>query len=95
MARPFLFIGMTLIVVLVLLAPSRGLRLGVVGGESLPPGDPAAEATRLAVDQLGFPTYSPVLVVASGVATVDQAAAVEARLRTAAQGRPVRGPGPP
>jgi trehalose monomycolate/heme transporter len=91
MAHPLAFIGLTLAVVLLLLAPARGLRPGVVGSESLPPADPAAEATRISVDRLGFPAYSPVLVVANGVSTAAEAAAVESRLREAAQGQPVRG----
>jgi trehalose monomycolate/heme transporter len=92
MARPFLFIALTLAAVLVLVAPARGLRLGVVGAESLPPDEPAAQATHIAEEQLGFPAHSPVLVVASGVASSEQAAAVESRLRAAAEGQPVRGP---
>jgi trehalose monomycolate/heme transporter len=92
MARPFLFIALTLAAVLVLVAPASGLRLGVVGAESLPPDDPAARATRIAEEQLGFPAHSPVLVVASGVASPEQAAAIESRLRAAAEGQPVRGP---
>ncbi|HXM55960.1 MAG TPA: MMPL family transporter [Candidatus Dormibacteraeota bacterium] len=92
MARPMVFIAAALAVVAILVAPARSLRLGVVGAESLPPGDPAARATRLAQDQLGFPPYAPVLVVASGVATPAQAAEVERRLRQAAGGQPVTGP---
>jgi uncharacterized membrane protein YdfJ with MMPL/SSD domain len=92
MARPLVFIAVALAVVAVLVAPTRSLRLGVVGAESLPPGDPAASATRLAQEQLGFPSYAPVLVVASGVTTPARAAEVERRLSAAAEGQPVTGP---
>jgi trehalose monomycolate/heme transporter len=92
MARPFLFIAAALAVIALLVAPARGLRLGVVGAESLPPGDPAARATALAQEQLGLPAHSPVLVVAGGVGDIGQAAEVEARLRAAVDGQPVVGP---
>jgi len=92
MARPFLFIALTLAAVLVLVAPARILRPGVIGAESLPPGDQAAQATRIAEERLGLPSRSPVLVVASGVGGLEQAAEVERRLRVAVQGQPVLGP---
>jgi RND superfamily putative drug exporter len=92
MARPVLFIGASLAVIALRVTPARSLRLGVVGAESLPPGDAAARATRIAQDQLGFPRYAPVLVVASGVTGPEQAAELERRLRDAADGQPVTGP---
>ncbi|MDP9247786.1 MAG: MMPL family transporter, partial [Candidatus Dormibacteraeota bacterium] len=67
MARPFLFIGLTVAVVVVIAWPARDLKPGVVGAESLPSDDPAFQAQRLGESQLGFPTYSPVFLVARGV----------------------------
>jgi trehalose monomycolate/heme transporter len=92
MARPFLFIVVSLAVVAVLLWPARGLRLGVEGIESLPPGAAARTAERVAEQQLGFPAHPPTLVVAQGVNDVATASQLEARLRTAAEGQPVVGP---
>ena len=91
MARPFLFIGLTLAVVVVIAWPARDLKPGVVGAESLPADDPAFQAQRLGESQLGFPTYSPVFLVARGVNSTTLAAEMESRLRAAAEGQPVRG----
>ena len=92
MARPFVFIAVTLGLVLLLASPARNLKPGVVGAESLPADDPAFQAARLAQSQLGFPTYQPTFVIASGVDGPAAAAQIESRLRAAAGGQPVRGP---
>jgi trehalose monomycolate/heme transporter len=91
MARPFLFIGVTLLVVLFIAAPARNLKPGVVGAESLPADDPAFQAQRLAEWELGFPRYAPGFLIARGVDGPVAAAEVERRLRAAAEGQPVRG----
>ena len=91
MARPFVFIAVTLGLVLLLASPARSLKPGVVGAESLPPDDPAFRAERLAQAQLGFPRYQPAFLVAKGVDGPAAAAEVEERLRQAASGQPVRG----
>ena len=93
MARPLLFLGLGLAAVLVLAAPARALRLGVSGVESLPPGDQAAQALRIGQAELGFPAHSAVVALASGVGSPAVAAEVEARLRQAADGQPVRAAG--
>jgi trehalose monomycolate/heme transporter len=81
MARPLVFIGLVLAVVLVLAWPARHLTPGVVGPESLPPNEPAVTAERIVHQQLGFDRHGPVLVVAEGVRDGDQAAALETRLK--------------
>lgn len=91
MARPALFIVLTLAVVLALLSPARSLRVGIEGSESLPPGDQAARAEQIGRAQLGLPSHPPVLAVASGVDGPALAAEVESRLRLSAGGQPVRG----
>ncbi len=92
MSRPGRFILVSLALVLVLAAPARDLRLGVVGAESLPPEDEAAQANRIAQADLGLPAHGPVLVVVGGVPDLGTAVALEQRLRAVAQGQPVRGP---
>jgi uncharacterized membrane protein YdfJ with MMPL/SSD domain len=91
MRHPFFFIAAALAAVLLIAWPARSFHPGVVGAESLPPGDPAVTAARIARQQLGFATYSPVVLVAQGVNTPEQAAAVEAQLRAAAGNQPVTG----
>jgi uncharacterized membrane protein YdfJ with MMPL/SSD domain len=91
MARPFLFIGIALAVVLVIAAPARHLKPGVVGSESLPADDQTFQAERIAQSQLGFPKYSPTFVVAQGIDSPATAAEVERRLREAAEDQRVTG----
>jgi uncharacterized membrane protein YdfJ with MMPL/SSD domain len=91
MARPLLFIGITLAVVLVIASPARDLKPGVVGAESLPRDDQAFQAERLAQSQLGFPKYLPTFLIARGVAGPEVAAELERRLEAAAGGQPVTG----
>jgi trehalose monomycolate/heme transporter len=91
MARPLLFIGITLAVVLVIALPARDLKPGVVGAESLPPDDQAFQAERLAQAELGFPKYLPAFVIARGVTSPEVAGEVERRLKAAAGGQPVTG----
>ncbi len=91
MKRPFVFIGGVLAAVVLIAWPATGFHPGVVGAESLPPGDRAVVADRLAHQQLGFAPYTPVLVVARGVTTPEAAAELEMRLRQAAGGEPVTG----
>ena len=93
MRRPFLFIAATLAVVLVLGWPARHIDPGVVGAESLPPGDAAYRADQLGREQHGFPAYSPILVVAQGVNTFAQAGRLEEQLNGVAGKQLVRGPG--
>ncbi len=93
MRRPLLFMGAVLAVIAVLAAPAFSLHPGVPGPESLPPDDPAVAADRIAHAQLGLPPYAPVLVVARGVGSADQAARLGAALRKAASGQRVTGPG--
>jgi len=92
MARPLVFIGVALAITLFLAWPARNLRPGVLGAESLPPDDPAVRAAQLGQGQLGFPARLPVLLVASGVDTPQRLAELDRRVRSAAQGQPVRGP---
>jgi len=92
MRRPMRSILLVLAVVLILAAPARSLRVGVVGAESLPPQDPAAQAQRIAISQLGLPSRAPVLVVASGVPDLASADRLEAVIRAAAGGQRVIGP---
>jgi len=92
MSRPGRFIALSLALVLLLAAPARDLRLGVVGAESLPPEDEAARADRIAQADLGLPAHGPVLVVAEGVPDLATAVRLEGRLRAVAEGQPVRGP---
>jgi uncharacterized membrane protein YdfJ with MMPL/SSD domain len=92
MARPLVFIGLALAVILLLAWPARGLRPGVLGAESLPPDDQAARAQALGQSQLGLPDRQPVLLVASGVDGPGRLARTERAVRAAAQGQPVRGP---
>jgi uncharacterized membrane protein YdfJ with MMPL/SSD domain len=91
MARPLLFIGITLAVVLVIASPARDLKPGVVGAESLPPDDQAFQAERLAQSELDFPKYLPAFVIARGVTSPEAAGEVERRLKAAAGGQPVTG----
>ena len=91
MRRPALFITGVLVVVLVLAWPARNFYPGVVGAESLPPGDPSFTADRLLREQLGGQQHEPILVVASGVSSVDEARALEAGIRSAAGGSNVVG----
>jgi RND superfamily putative drug exporter len=91
MARPFLFIGITLAVVLLIASPARNLMPGVVGAESLPGDDQAFQAQRIAESQLNFPRYSPAFVIARGVDDPATAGEVEQRLKAAAGGQAVTG----
>jgi uncharacterized membrane protein YdfJ with MMPL/SSD domain len=91
MARPVLYIGITLAVILVIASPARNLRPGVVGSESLPADDQAFQAERIAESQLGFPKHSPAFLIARGVDSPATAAAVESRLKAAAGGQAVTG----
>ncbi|HEX6547567.1 MAG TPA: MMPL family transporter [Candidatus Dormibacteraeota bacterium] len=93
MRRPWPVIMLVVAVVAVLASPARALNPGVVGAESLPPGEQAVTAQRLAERELGFARYPPVLVVARGVDGEERAAEVEVRLQQAARGRRVTGPG--
>jgi RND superfamily putative drug exporter len=92
MARPLVFIALALAIALLLAWPARSLKPGVLGPESLPPDDAAVRAQQLGQSQLGFPTRQPVLLVASGVGSPGRVADLDAKVRTAAQGQPVRGP---
>jgi RND superfamily putative drug exporter len=78
-------------VVLVLASPARAFYPGVVGAESLPPSDPSFTADRLLRDQFGFAPHSPILVVAQGINTEQQAAQLEGALRVTAGDQPVLG----
>ncbi len=93
MRRPFVFIALVIVTVLVLASPARAFYPGVVGAESLPPGDPSFTADRLLRDQFGFAPHSPILMVARGIMTQAQASSFEASLRAVAGPQPVRGPG--
>ena len=92
MRRPFVFIAFVLVVVLGLALPARSFYPGVVGAESLPPGDQSFSADRLLRDQFGFAPHSPVLVVARGIDTRQEADSLETSLRTVAGTQPVLGP---
>src|SRR6185437_9949939 len=85
MRRPALFITGVLVVVLVLASPARNFYPGVVGAESLPPGDPTFAADRLLREQLGGEQHEPILVVAKGVGDAAQAADLETAIRAAAR----------
>lgn len=90
MRRPVVFIAVVLAVVLALAAPARSFYPGVAGAESLPPGDPTFTADQLLREQLGAPPHEPILVVATGVNNLSQAADLENALRSVA-GSQVRG----
>ncbi|MGH7763908.1 MAG: MMPL family transporter [Candidatus Dormibacteraceae bacterium] len=92
MRRPFVFIVLVVVGVVALASPARAFYPGVVGAESLPPGDPTFTADQLLREQFGFAPHSPILVVAQGINTPEQAAAFANELRSAAQGQPIRGP---
>ncbi|MGH7776593.1 MAG: MMPL family transporter [Candidatus Dormibacterales bacterium] len=92
MRRPFVFIGAGLAAVAVVASPARNLDLGVVGTESLPPGDPAVTAQRLAQAELGLPARAPVLVLARGIAGPAQAGRLAPLVAAAAAPLPVAGP---
>jgi RND superfamily putative drug exporter len=92
MRRPFVFIALVLLAVVVLASPARAFNPGVVGAESLPPGDPTFAADKLLRDQFAFAPHSPILVVAHGVNTTGEAASLESTLRATAPGLAVRGP---
>lgn len=92
MGRPFLFIAAGLAMILLIASPARALRPGVLGAESLPPGDCAAKAQELAQQDLGFPPHFPILVVVRGATDDPTISAVETRLRSLAPGRSVVGP---
>jgi len=91
MRAPFVFIGVVVLAVLLLASPARGFYPGVAGTESLPPGDPAFTADRLLREQFGASLHPPIVVVAGGITTEDQAAAFETALRSAARGQSVTG----
>ncbi len=91
MRRPYVFIALVLAVVLFLAAPARAFYPGVVGAESLPPGDPSFTADQLLRDQFGFAPHSPILVVAHGITTEPQAAQFESALRARTGNQPVVG----
>jgi trehalose monomycolate/heme transporter len=91
MRRPVLFILASLALVGLLVAPALSLNPGVVGAESLPPGDPVRTADHLMQTQLGTPAYSPILLVAQGVGSVAAAARLEQRAHDIS-GQPVVGP---
>ena len=93
MRRPWVFIALVVVVVLVLASPARAFYPGVVGAESLPPNDPSFTADRLLDEQFGFPPHSPILVVAQGISTGQEAAAFEGALRAVAGSQPVLGVG--
>ena len=82
MRRPFVFIAIVILAVLVIAFPARAFYPGIVGAESLPPGDPSFAADRLMQGQLGFPRHDPILVVVSPVTSLAQANDVESALRT-------------
>jgi uncharacterized membrane protein YdfJ with MMPL/SSD domain len=92
MRRPFVFIALVILTVLVLAAPARAFYPGVVGAESLPPGDPTFTADRLLREQFGFAPHSPILVVARGITTQAQATSFESALRAVAGTQPLVGP---
>ncbi|MGH7861278.1 MAG: MMPL family transporter [Candidatus Dormibacteraceae bacterium] len=92
MRRPLLYILLVLAVIGVLISPAHGLRLGVVGPESLPPQDPAARAAALAHSQLNLPSRSPIVVVASGVTDLATANLIENQLQAVAGAQNVIGP---
>ncbi len=89
MRRPLIFIAAALVIVGLLAWPARALRPGVVGPESLPPDDPAAVAQRLSQSEFGLPAHYPVEVLAQGVDTPAQAAALQAEVQKAAGAQPV------
>jgi uncharacterized membrane protein YdfJ with MMPL/SSD domain len=91
MRRPFVFIAVVVLAVLALASPARAFYPGVVGAESLPPGDPSFTADRLLRDQFGFASHSPILVVAGGITTQAQADEFETALRAVAGRQPVLG----
>ncbi len=91
MRRPLVFIALVVAVVLVLASPARAFYPGVVGAESLPPSDPSFNADQLLRDQFGFAPHSPILVVAQGITTEQQAAQLEGALRVNAGDQPVLG----
>src|SRR6185312_10443306 len=84
MRRPALFITGVLVVVLVLASPAQNFYPGVVGAESLPPGDQSFTADRLLREQFGRTQHEPILVVASGVAGEAQAAQLETAIKASA-----------
>lgn len=92
MRRPLLFILISLAVTLVLAAPARALRPGVLGSESLPPDDGAVRAQTLGESRLGFPRHQPAILVARGVRDLNQARELQATVGSAAGGQPVTGP---
>ena len=98
MRQPVVFIAASLAVVLLLAAPARNLRPGVVGPESLPPDDPAATAQRLAQSEFGVPAQYPIEVLVQGLRTTDQAAAFQNAVQAAVGAQRVTGaqtvPGP-
>ncbi|MFI5282311.1 MAG: MMPL family transporter [Candidatus Dormibacterales bacterium] len=91
MRAPFLFIAVVVVCVLVLASPARNFYPGVAGTESLPPGDPAFTADRVLREQFGFPPHPPIVVVASGINTEQQAGELEGKLRAVAGGQAVLG----
>jgi RND superfamily putative drug exporter len=93
MGRPWTFVAVTLAIVLLLAWPARHIDPGVVGAESLPPGDAASRAQEIGVAQLGLPERLPILVIASGVSDAATEAEVERRLREVAGPQPVTGLG--
>jgi uncharacterized membrane protein YdfJ with MMPL/SSD domain len=92
MRRPLVYIALVLAFVLLLASPARAFYPGVAGAESLPPGDQTFTADELARTQLSFSRYPPILVVATSLKDVQQAAQLERALRSAAAGRQVIGP---
>jgi uncharacterized membrane protein YdfJ with MMPL/SSD domain len=90
MRRPLLFIAASLAVTVVIALPALHLNQGVIGSESLPPGDPAVTAERLASDQFAISPYQPILVVARGVTDAAGAAAVKQQLIAVTGGNAVR-----
>jgi trehalose monomycolate/heme transporter len=91
MRAPFVFIAVVLACVVVLALPARAFYPGVAGTESLPPGDPAFTADRLLREQFGAAPHPPIVVVARGITTDEQAGALEAKLRSAVGGQAVVG----
>jgi RND superfamily putative drug exporter len=91
MRRPWIFVGVTLAVVLLLAWPARRIDPGVVGAESLPAGDPASRAQQIGVAEIGLPARLPVIVIASGVGDAATQAEVERRVRAVAAPQPVTG----
>ncbi|HEX6487850.1 MAG TPA: MMPL family transporter [Candidatus Dormibacteraeota bacterium] len=84
MRRPVLYIAAVLVVVVLLAAPARSLRPGVVGPESLPPDDPASVAMRLSQTEFGMPAHYPIEVLVRGIGSVAQAAAFQPAVQQAA-----------